>query len=222
MKKLELKRFDLDAMDSTIGYHGAIFKNLPQMEGSRIRLSEDEASFFLISDWGNRYHLVNYDGVENDPADIPVLAEIYRQFEAVGSTREYVEWLENSHKVNSDFLGRWCADTADGEWRINGGIWSMSNNEYYHAPSRLKNFSSYYFSKLYAALRKYADAVDEGFTVFERKWRSINNIDDVDSFIVFLDENKIRYETVIDTNGLQHLQVFVSEEEWGKLMAVIL
>ena len=169
MKTLEIKRFDLNTMNSTIGYHGAIFHNRERCGSFKHRYTEDEPRFFIISDRGFNYHLVNYDGVENDPADIPVLAEIYRQIEAVGSTREYVWWPEDKHNANSDFLGRWCADTADEEWRIHGGIWRMSNNEYHHNPDRLKEDACIYFKRLYDALRKCAEAVDEGFTTFELK-----------------------------------------------------
>lgn len=221
MKKLEMRRFDLAAIDSTIGYHGAIFKNLPQREGSKVRWLEDEPRFLLISDWGNRFHLVNYDGVENDPVDIPVLAEIYHQMETVGSTRRYIEWVEDPHRVNSDFCGRWCADDPNKDWVLHGGIWSIDRETYLDNPERLKEKSTYYFAALYNALRRYAEAVDEGFTVFERKWRSINT-ENIDGFIVFLNENKIRYETIIDANNQEQLHVLVSEEEWGKLMAVIL
>lgn len=216
MKTLEIRRFDLNAMDSTIGYHGAIFHNRERCGSFKHRYTEDEPRFFLISDRGFNYHLVNYNGVENDPADIPVLAEIFRQLEAVGSTREYIWWPEDKHNANSDFMGRWFADSADGEWQIQGGIWRMSNNEYRHDPAQLKEDACIYFKRLYDALRKCAEAVDEGFTTFERKWHTVmipySREDDFESF---LEGNRIRYETIItDTADLCRIDVFSSEEEW--------
>lgn len=216
MKTLETKRFDIDSMNSTIGWHGAIFKNLPRKGEFKIRFHEDKPRFFLISDWGFNYHLVNYDGVENDPADIPVLAEIYRQLEAVGSTREYLEFAEDKHNANSDFMGRWFADSADEEWTIYGGIWRMWNNEYHHNPDRLKEDACIYFKRLYDALQKCAEAMDEGFTTFERKWHTtMIPYSREDDFESFLEGNEIKYSDIItDTEELCRIDVFTSEEEW--------
>lgn len=215
MKTLEKKQFNLDVMDSTIGYHGAISKNLPRRE-SRAVLTEEEPRFFFISDRGFKYHLVNYDGIENDPADIPVLAEIYRQLEATGSSREYLEWAEHKHNANSDFLGKWIADTADKKWHISGGVWRTENNEFRHNPERLKEDACIYFVRLYDALRKCAEAVDEGFTTFERKWhRTMIPCSREDVFNSFLEGNRIRYETIItDHKDVCHIDVFTSEDEW--------
>lgn len=216
MKTLEIRRFDLNAMNSTIGYHGAIFKNRERCGSFKHRYTEDEPRFFLISDRGFNYHLVNYDGVENDPADIPVLAEIYRQLEAAGSTREYIWWAEDKHNANSDFLGRWIAKTAGEEWTIHGGIWRMSNNEYRHDPSRLKEDACICFKRLYDALRKCAEAVDEGFTTFERKWHTaMVPLTIENDFESFLEGNGIEYSDIItDHKDLCRIDVFASEDEW--------
>ena len=92
----------------------------------------------------------------------------------------------------------------------------MWNNEYHHDPLRLKEDACIYFKRLYDALRKCAEAVDEGFTTFERKWHTaMVPLTIENDFESFLEGNGIEYSDIItDHKDLCRIDVFASEDEW--------
>lgn len=154
-----MRKFNIDASDSTIIWCGAIHKWDGRENDFHIYFENDKAEFFFVRTRDGKFHLVNYEGEEGNPKDFPILKEIYEELEKPGASRKYVNWYEDKHKVNSDALGRYVARSPrpTETWRMYGRLCRMDNIPFRNRPETLKEDSAYYFAKFYNELRKYAE-----------------------------------------------------------------